>query len=190
MVQRTIIVTGLPRSGTSLLMQMLSGGGVPVLTDDLRTPDTDNPRGYFELEAVKRTDRDSSWLAQAPGKAVKVVAPLLPHLPQDLAYDVLFIERPIEEVLRSQAAMMARRGLPSPTPDEDAALRGIFEKSLVRANAWLAAASHARVLRLAYPALVAEPQHTAEQIAGFLSPTLDIAVMTKAVDPTLHRNRA
>src|SRR5262249_30630691 len=101
-----IIVSGLPRSGTSLMMQMLDGGGVPVLTDNIRAADTDNPRGYYEFEPVKATKRDATWLPAARGKAVKMVSQLLYHLPPGETYRVLFLERDLEEVLASQEKML------------------------------------------------------------------------------------
>src|SRR5215212_2341111 len=102
------IVTGLPRSGTSMMMQMLAAGGMPVLAAAVRAPDADNPRGYLEFEAAKRTARDAAWVAGAAGKAVKLVHLLLPDLPQEHEYRVLFMRRDMDEVLASQRAMLAR----------------------------------------------------------------------------------
>ena len=113
-----IIVSGLPRSGTSLMMQMLASGGIEVLTDNLRTADADNPRGYYEFEKVKQIERDSSWLPQARGKAVKMVSQLLYHLPAGERYRVLFLERDLGEVLLSQEKMLRRLGRPAAPADE------------------------------------------------------------------------
>ena len=104
------VVSGLPRSGTSLMMQMLAAGGVELLIDQIRRADADNPRGYFELEAVKRTRQDASWLDDAAGKAVKVIHLLLRDLPDDREYRVVMMSRDLDEVLASQQAMLARSG--------------------------------------------------------------------------------
>ena len=95
------IVSGLPRSGTSLMMQMLEAGGMPVLTDGIRDADEDNPRGYYELEAVKRTKDDPAWLHGAPGKVVKMIYLLLYDLPTTYNYRIIFMRRPLSEVVAS-----------------------------------------------------------------------------------------
>src|SRR5260221_40938 len=105
-----VVVSGLPRSGTSLMMAMLQAGGVPVLSDGLRAPDADNPNGYFEFEPVKQLRTDHTWLASAQGKALKVVVPLLFHFPELFDCRVLFMERNLDEVIASQLAMLARKG--------------------------------------------------------------------------------
>jgi hypothetical protein len=189
-VSRVIVVTGLPRSGTSLLMQMLDAAGVPLLVDDARPADEDNPCGFHEYAPVKRLDRDSSWLPMARGKAVKVVAPLLPHLPSDLPCDVLFIQRSMEEVLDSQRAMLARKGLPTPAPDEDERLRGLFERSLEAARRWSASASDARLLDVSHGELLKHPEQAARRIAAFLGLDERHALMAAVVDASLHRQRA
>ena len=104
------VVSGVPRSGTSLRMQCLAAAGLPLLWDEARPPDASNPRGYFELAAVKASGRDTSWLAQAEGRGVKVVHALLKNLPRDRRYRVLFMERAIDQVVASQNAMLARLG--------------------------------------------------------------------------------
>src|SRR5512139_2049136 len=106
-----IIVSGLPRSGTSMLMKMLEAGGVPLVTDGVRTPDEDNPKGYYEVERVKdlANEQDKTWLRQSKGKGLKVISYLLKSLPADVNYKVVFIRREIEEVLASQKKMLDRR---------------------------------------------------------------------------------
>src|SRR5437868_1127771 len=110
------IVSGLPRSGTSMMMRMLEAGGMPVLTDKVRSADEDNPNGYFEFEAVKRTKQDASWLDDSGGRAVKMVYRLLYDLPVNRNYRVLFMRRNLKEVLASQREMLRRKD-----PDADAA---------------------------------------------------------------------
>lgn len=184
------VVSGLPRSGTSLAMQMLRAGGVPLLCDDARPADADNPAGYFEYAPVLRSARDTSWVVGARGRAVKVVTPLLRHLPASHAYRVLVLQRDLDEVIASQERMLARRGR---APAEDLAparLGEIFEAQQAEAAAWLAAQPAFRVLDVSYGALVADPAPIAAAIDAFLGGGLDRTAMRAAVDPRLHRNRA
>src|SRR5262245_34520180 len=104
-----VVVSGLPRSGTSLMMQMLQAGGMPLLTDDLRPADTNNPKGYWEYEPVKRLQQDNTWMHKAEGKAVKVISVLLQYLPPQHTYKIIFMQRPMQEVLASQTVMLERR---------------------------------------------------------------------------------
>lgn len=181
-----VVVSGLPRTGTSMLMQMLTAGGLGAFTDGARAADENNPRGYFEHERVKALAHDKAWLPEAHGHAVKVVAPLLPHLPAGPAYRVVFLERGLEEVLRSQAAMLARLGRPSADP---AALRPVYSRHLAAAHAWLDAQPRAEVLHLGHHEVVAEPARAAARLNAFLGSALDEAAMAAVVDPTLHREK-
>ena len=181
-----VIVSGLPRSGTSLLMQMLAAGGLPLLTDGVRQADDDNHRGYYELEAVKKT-KTHSWLADAPGKAVKMVYLLLYTLPPGYQYRVVFLQRKLEEVLASQKIMLQRQG--KPTGADDATLLRIFQKELAKIDQWLRAQPNFSLLDVNYNQLVLHPQLHAEQINEFLGGELNIAAMAAAVDPAQYRNR-
>ena len=137
-----VVVTGLPRSGTSMLMQMLAAGGLPVLSDGLREADEDNPRGYLEFEPVKNLLKDSKWLFGGGGKAVKIVAPLLAALPPGLACRVILSERDLEEVLDSQERMLLRRNQPlEPTPERRRMLKEEYLRTLARVKAMLRAPS-------------------------------------------------
>jgi hypothetical protein len=182
------IVSGLPRSGTSLLMQMLAAGGLPALTDGRRGADEDNPRGYFELEAVKQTRRDASWLDRADGKAVKVVSHLLFDLPADRHYAVVFVLRPIPEILASQTAMLRRHGLTG-AEVEEGKLAAAYEEHLEEVRMWLAGQPNFRVLYLNYGDVIQHPSSTAAQLGAFLGGGLDAGAMTAAVDPNLYRQR-
>lgn len=182
------IVSGAPRSGTSLLMQMLAAGGAPILSDGVRAADADNPRGYLEFESVKRTKQDPSWLALAVGKAVKMVYRLLKDLPAGYEYRVIFLERNLDEVLRSQAKMLARHGEP-PSADEQLRLRALFEKELTECRAWLERAPGFRQLVVPFGGLIDAPLEQAQRVSSFLEWDLNLAAMAKAVDPALHRNR-
>ena len=185
-----IVVTGLPRSGTSLVMQMLAAGGVPVLTDDRRAADEDNPRGYLEYEPVKNLLKDSKWLAEARGKAVKIVAPLLPALPSGLPARVIVCERDLDEVLDSQEKMLVRRDRAALAA---AARRGILKEEYVRTRRrvreFLGARVQTESLVVEYGAAVGDSRGTAERLRGFLDGALDVGRMAEAVDPGLHRNR-
>ena len=186
------VVSGLPRSGTSLMMQTLAAGGIPPLTDDLRAADPSNPRGYLELEAVKKLKLDKSWLPQARGKAVKIIHLLLPELAggsPDLNYRVIMMRRPIAEIVASQRAMLARQGKASAAVP-DAQLEKIFTDQLARVEAWLEGRPEIRVCAVPYPELVSRPAETAARINAFLGGSLDEAAMTRAVDPTLYREKS
>ena len=183
------IVSGLPRSGTSLLMQMIHAGGIPALTDALRTPDEDNPRGYLEFEAVKRTKQDPSWLNQADGKVVKMVHLLLYDLPADRSYRVVFIRRNLKEVLASQRKMLQRQGKPGAAiPDEQ--LAKVFEDQLSKLFAWLNGQPHIAWLEVAYNDLLNDAPPVVARINQFLGGGLDEGRMLSAIDPGLYRNRA
>jgi hypothetical protein len=184
-----IVVSGLPRSGTSLMMNMLQAGGVPIVTDAQRTADDDNPKGYFELERVKQLSRgDVTWVEEAHGKAVKVISALLEHLPAGSSYKILFMRRRLPEVLASQKKMLERRGEPTDTVP-DAMMASLFEKHLQKIEGWMAAQSNMQVLYVPYHELAEQPERHVDEIVGFLGLELDRARMLQAVDPTLYRNR-
>jgi len=182
------IVSGLPRSGTSLMMQMLAAGGAQVLTDGRRGADSHNPRGYFELEAVKHTRSDLSWLAQAEGKAVKVVHLLLPQLPVDREYRVLFMHRDLAEVLASQRAMLQEQGRAGAALP-DSKLADIFGKQLAEVLQWLSRNPNFLVLQIQHRNVIEMPLTIAQQIATFLGGDLDPKRMAAAVEPNLYRQR-
>lgn len=182
-----VVVSGLPRSGTSLMMAMLHAGGVPLLTDGQRKADADNPNGYFEFEAAKRVNSMGDWLAGAKGKAVKIVVPLVFQLPPALKYRILFMERNLDEVIASQAAMLRRMGRQPALPAE--ALKSAFARQLSRAREMLAPGEGRRIMFLNHRELIADPQSAAASIAGFLSSELDQKAMIAVVDPALHRQR-
>ena len=185
-----IIVSGLPRSGTSLMMGMLAAGGVPVITDAQRQADEDNPQGYYEFERVKRLKKgDIGWLAGAQGHAVKVISALLPHLPPGYSYQVLFMERPLAEVLASQRKMLARRRPDQVEAGEEDEIAALLSRHLEETRRWLAAQPHIATLYIPYHGLVADPPRYIQQIGQFLALPLDRQAMAAAVEPTLYRNR-
>lgn len=185
------IVSGLPRSGTSMMMQMLHRGGLPVLTDAVRSADEDNPRGYFELERVKQTKGDPSWLADADGKVVKLISRLLLDLPdpdpERVRYKVVFMRRDLDEVLRSQKKMLDRRGEDDVQSDEQ--VKELFVAHLEEIENWLRKRSDIDVIFQSYSRMVTEPRQGAEKINQFLGGILDVEAMLSEVDPELYRNR-
>lgn len=172
-----------------MMMRMLGAGGLPILTDEHRASDDDNPRGYFELEAVKRLDKDNAWFTQATGKAVKVIHMLLPFLPTDCPCRVVFMERDLQEVIASQAVMLSRRGQAGAAVDPDT-LAGIFERQLRKTHDGMAAQPNIKVLKVSYADTVADPGPTVEALCDFLQPPgLDAGAMRATVDPALYRQK-
>lgn len=184
-----IVVSGLPRSGTSMVMQMLAAGGMPVFTDSTREADEDNPRGYFEHQAAKRLAKDKAWLREAGGKAVKIVAQLLPNLPPRLPVKVLLIERDLEEVLKSQAKML-QRGSQSGAALDSVRLGAVFTSQLQTVRRVMASRPTAEILGLQHAGVLADPASAAASINQFLGGHLDEAAMAAAVDSALYRNRS
>ncbi len=182
------VVSGLPRSGTSLMMQMLAAGGVEPLTDGARPPDEDNPRGYFELEAVKLTRRNPAWLAEAPGKAVKLVHVLLPDLPPTHDYRVIMMRRPMDEVLQSQQAML-ERARRAGAPIQRDRLAAVYAGQLEQVERILSARSNFRIFGVNYHDCLRQPLETAAAVASFLGLALNLPAMAAAVDPALYRQR-
>ncbi len=183
-----VVVSGLPRSGTSLVMSMLEAGGIPVLVDDHRPADASNPRGYYELEAVKATARDDAWVDRAPGRAVKVIHALLPKLPPRHRYDVLMIERDLGEVAASQRAMLERTEGERDV-EGDARLIDAMRRQLDDARHWLAAQPNVRWQPIPHRRLLRDPRVAATEIARFVDRALDVEAMAARVDPELHRSR-
>jgi hypothetical protein len=185
-----VVVSGLPRSGTSMLMKMLDAGGLSVVTDGQRTADEDNPKGYFEEERIKGLARenDRRWLAGARGKAIKVISFLLRSLPSQFNYRVVFIRRDIEEVLASQSKMLARRGEADEVPPDK--MRDLLEKDVLRARSLLMQEPHFETLEVQYTAILTHPLEEARRIALFLGGGLNVEAMAAAVDRELYRNRA
>lgn len=183
------IVSGLPRSGTSMMMRMLEAGGVPVIQDHVRTADVDNPNGYYEFEPAKKTKEDPSWLEDAPGRVVKMVYQLLYDLPADREYRVLFMRREMDEVLASQRKMLQRLGKPTDGVSDEM-MAAMFRKQLAKFEEWIAAQPNFKVLEIGYNQLVDDSDELVASINDFLGGDLDVEAMREVVDPSLYRNRA
>ena len=188
MTQAIIIVSGLPRSGTSMMMSMLEAGGIPLITDRIRQADEDNPKGYYEFERVKQIDQDASWLQDAQGKAVKVISALLPKLPPTCTYKIIFMHREMQEILDSQRQMLLHRGETADKVD-DRELAKIFEKHLKYIRQWIAQQPNMDMLEVNYNAVLKAPLQHAYQIAAFLACPMNIDKMVQVVDRSLYRQR-
>ena len=185
-----VLVSGLPRSGTSMLMQMLEKGGMPIVTDKVRTPDQDNPKGYHEFERIKEIDKttDKSWLKSYRGQVIKTISFLLQDLPLDLNYQVIFMRRNIEEVLRSQNKMLERNGSSGELVPDDK-MRRNYEFHLKKVYYQLEHTPNFKVLYLDYPAVVENPKREAARINAFLGGGLNVEAMAGVVETDLYRNR-
>jgi hypothetical protein len=187
-----IVVSGLPRSGTSMAMKMLEASGVPLLTDRHRPADESNPYGYFEFGPVKDLERagDQSWLPRARGKAVKIVSFLLTWLPETYDYRVLFMHRDLDEVIASQKAMLVRRDEAAKSAADDDAMRRVYAEHLQQMERFMASRQCFRRLPINYRSVIEHPGAEALRICDFLSrPRVDVEQMAAAIDPALYRNR-
>lgn len=183
------IVSGLPRSGTSVMMQMLEAGGIEVVVDNIRKADEDNPRGYYEFEKVKRIKDDSSWLDRTRGKAFKMVSMLLYELPKDKKYKVIFMRRNMVEMLTSQRRMLKRHDRDKRDANDEEMAR-LYGKHLNQIERWLEKQEHIDVIYLNYNDVIESPHKSAEIVNRFLGNRLSVEKMVKAVDKSLYRNRA
>ncbi|MBS1271532.1 MAG: hypothetical protein MAGBODY4_00664 [Candidatus Marinimicrobia bacterium] len=184
-----VIVSGLPRSGTSMMMKMLEAGGLEVVTDDIRKADEDNPKGYYEFEQVKQIKDDQSWLPGCQGKVVKMVSRLLLDLPENWDYKIIFMRRKLEEILASQRKMLERSGKRAPSKEEDAEMAALFERHLDHVDQWMEQQSNADFIHVSYNKTIRSPQETAEKVTAFLGRDLDVEKMLTVVDTNLYRQR-
>lgn len=182
------IVSGLPRSGTSMMMRILEAGGMRILKDEIRKADDDNPAGYYEFEKVKKLKKDPSWLENAKGKAVKIISSLLEHLPERYIYKIIFIHRNMEEILDSQRQMLIRRG-EATNEVSDEKVGKMFLKHLKKIEERLNKQSNMDVLTVHYNEILKEPAKHGEIINRFLGNTLNTKNMTDVIDQTLYRQR-
>ena len=182
------IVSGLPRSGTSMTIKMLEAGGIPPLTDHIRTADDDNPKGYYEYERAKKLrEGDTDWVPEAQGKAVKVIGALLVHMPPGYEYRVLFMRREMKEILASQAKMLENRGEDNKVDDETIA--ALFSKHVKQVEEWMDKQRNLKYIDVDYNAVLADPEPHIRKINQFLGGKLDEAAMLEIVDPQLYRQR-
>ena len=182
------IVSGLPRSGTSMMMKMLDAADIPPVQDGIRSADTDNPKGYYEFERVKKlSSGDVAWLPDAKGKAVKIISALLVKLPEGYTYKVLFMRRNLDEVLASQDKMLVRRGEEKAVDDEQ--MKVIYNKHLAQVEGWMRSHPNLEYFDVDYTQLATSPLSILPQINTFLGGKLDVQAMAAVADPELYRNR-
>lgn len=184
-----VVVSGLPRSGTSMTMQMLEAGGLAVATDGIRKPGEDNPKGYYEYERVKDLDKvlDKSWLKGFRGKAIKIISFLLKDLPDSNNYKVVFMRRNLDEVLASQAKMLVNRGEANETSDDK--MLDLYRDHLWKVDYMVKHRPCFELLNVNYKDVVETPRQQAERIGEFLGSRVDVEKMATAVDEKLYRNR-
>lgn len=181
------VVSGLPRSGTSMMMQMLRAGGLTCLTDELREADISNPKGYFEFEKVKGLRADNSWLPEAKGKVIKIISHLLACLPPELNYKIIFMERDLDEVLASQRKMLVNQGQGEENLSDER-LGQIFAQQLRQVKKMLAD-RQISTLFLGYKDVLEDPVEVSTQLQAFLGNNLDQQAMRDVVDHNLYRQR-
>ena len=184
-----IVVSGIPRSGTSMMMQILSAGGIALLTDHTRKADSDNPRGYFEFEKTKELAKDKTWLHKAKGKAVKIISQLLKELPSDFNYKIIFMERTMEEILASQNQMLLNRGT-SENQGKNEQLGDLFKKHLAEIKTWLTGQSNFDVTCISFNEVLKNPAPHLLELARFLDISLNLKAMLAVIDKSLYRQKA
>jgi hypothetical protein len=184
-----VVVSGLPRSGTSMMMKMLDAAGIPIMTDAVRTADVDNPKGYFEFERVKDLEKESdrSWVRDARGKALKVISFLLKDLPDDNAYQIVFMRRDIDEVLASQNKMLVNRGENDTTDDE--IMAEAYRNHLAAVRIMARKKRNWSLVEIRYDEAIRDPAGVARKVNAFLGGRYDVTRMVDAVDEKLYRNR-
>jgi nucleoside diphosphate kinase len=183
-----IIVSGMPRSGTSMMMKMLESAGLEILTDKLRTADENNPKGYYEFERVKNLKAgDFEWFSEAQGKVVKVISVLLEFLPNQYQYKIIFMRRNMEEVLSSQRQMLVRVGKQDEASDDK--LAELYENHLKKTETWLEQQPNMSMLYISYNQILHDPGPDLNRINQFLGGDLDVQSMLQVVDQNLYRER-
>jgi hypothetical protein len=184
-----IVVSGLPRSGTSMMMRMLEAGGLPILTDNLREADANNPKGYYEFERVKQMkEGDLAWLSDAVGKVVKIVTGLIMYLPPEYKYKVIFMKRDLSEILSSQKKMLGRLGKEDDNIPDDKMAK-VYEDHLKQVKGWLVRQPNIEMLSVNYNIMIADPAESLQKVNEFLGGDMDVKVMAGVVDKKLYRER-
>ncbi len=184
-----VIVSGLPRSGTSMMMKMLEAGGLPILTDNLREADANNPKGYYEFERVKNMkDGDLAWMPEAVGKVVKIVTGLITYLPPEFTYKIIFMRRDLKEVLSSQKKMLGRLGKGDDNIPDDKMAK-TYEEHLKLVKGWLVRQANIETLYVDYNVMVNDPAESLQKVNALLGGGMDVQTMASVVDQELYRER-
>jgi predicted AlkP superfamily phosphohydrolase/phosphomutase/tetratricopeptide (TPR) repeat protein len=179
-----VIVSGLPRSGTSLLMQMLKKGGLDVLSDENRKADASNPKGYFEYQPVMSIHKNNTWLELAQDKSVKVVAPLLKFLSPKYRYKVIFMKRDLGEVIQSQQKMIGKNTDVLPVNLFEA-----YQKQMNQVEVWKNKEPSVELIYVDYKEVLNHPEASIKKVIDFVGTDLDMSQMVSCVDHSLYRNK-
>jgi hypothetical protein len=187
---QVVVVSGLPRSGTSLMMKLLEKAGLPILTDNVRAADGDNQGGYYEYEPVKwMKEGDNNWIQNAVGKGVKIISHLLPNLPVGYSYKVVFMTRDLREIIASQDAMLKNRDEKEEKPIDEGKLATIFAEHIEKVRSWMAGQANIQTIYVDYNQLVKEPVKQLEMIETFLNLKLNAADIIAEINPAYYRQR-
>lgn len=181
------IVSGIPRSGTSMMMKMLRAGGMDLVNDGLRQADKNNLNGYFEYEKVKNLKEDNSWISIAEGKAIKVLFNFLYFLPQTHKFKIIFMQRDMKEILASQNKMLSVLGKSNLVNDDRMSL--LFDSEIEKIKKWIGKQNNIETLYVSYNQILENPIVSCEDVKRFVSRNLEIEKMTKTVDRALYRNK-
>ena len=185
-----VVVSGLPRSGTSMMMRMLEAGGIPIMTDAERGADIDNHNGYFEYERIKdlETETDKGYIREGRGKALKVISFLIKYLPDDNDYRIIFMRRNLDEVLTSQGKMIDRLGTTDAEADDEA-MKEAYRNDIVRTRLLCRKRRNMELIEIHYTETVADPAAGATKVNAFLGGHLDEEAIQAAIDQSLYRNK-
>lgn len=182
--EQILVVSGLPRSGTSMMMQLIATTGISIVTDEIRSADISNPKGYYEYEPVKKLMQNNSWMPQIKGKCVKIIAQLIPFMQPDLKYKIIFMKRDIDEVLTSQNVMLGKKDAPV-----NPVIKDTFQKQLEKVYQWMQSHSQVELLEIDYKDAIEDPEKVAKAVNLFLGGNYDEEKMKTAISPDLYRNR-
>ncbi|WP_347374167.1 alkaline phosphatase family protein [Aequorivita sp. Q41] len=180
-----VLVSGLPRSGTSLMMQMLDKGGINTLTDGKRAADESNPKGYYEYEAVMALHKDNSWMEKAQNKSLKVVAPLLKHINPEFRYKIIFMKRDLDEVIKSQQKMIGKR-----TDTLPISLLNAYQEQLNHIEVWKEREPGVELVYIDYKEVLESPNKMLDKIEAFIGLPLNKVAMGRCIDKSLYRNKS
>ncbi|KAA3617743.1 MAG: sulfotransferase family protein [Calditrichaeota bacterium] len=188
MNNKITIVSGLPRSGTSMMMKVLQKGGMTLVYDDLRVADNDNPNGYFEYAKVKNLKEDNSWLFDAQGQAIKILFNFLYFLPQKYKFKIIFMQRNMQEILASQNKMLLRSG--KSIGQDNRQFEILFNSEIIKCKDWLKNQKNIDTINVSYNQIMETPFPICQSINNFLEKSLNLDGMVNAIDKSLYRNKS
>ena len=182
------VVSGLPRSGTSMMMQILHAGGLEPVTDNVRLADASNSKGYYEHEAVKALSKGNyECLRNAQGRAIKIISSLLKHLPCDHHYKVIFMQRDIDDVIESQDRMLLSLNKPLNSQDNKK-IKKLYAQHLNNITSWLSQQDNIDVLYVNYTEVLNKPVNHIDLITEFTHIKADSKPMIDCIDKHMCHN--